>query len=98
VAINIAHQLYYVDVVDLVLKNSNQLETLSNKAMDVVCKEHMTTFHKRLHVCNLSLGSKFLHEAYHEGAQNWKESLKGKTEFELMYQVEHFKCVLISNI
>ncbi len=61
-AIDIAHQLYYVDVVDPTLKDSNQLETLSNKAMDVIHKEHMTTFHKQLHVCDLSLGLEFVHK------------------------------------
>jgi hypothetical protein len=30
--------------------------------MNMVCKEHMTIFHKHLHVCDLSLGPKFLHE------------------------------------
>jgi hypothetical protein len=31
-AINISHQLYYADVVDPILKDLDQLETLSNKA------------------------------------------------------------------
>jgi hypothetical protein len=48
--------------VDLALRDLNQLETLNNKAMDAVQEEHMTVFHKRLHVCDLSLGSKFLQE------------------------------------
>jgi hypothetical protein len=60
VAIDTAHQLYYVDVVDPALKDPSQLETLSNKVMDLVYKEHMTTFHKQLLVCNPSLGLKFL--------------------------------------
>jgi hypothetical protein len=46
VAIDIAHQLYYADVVDLTLRNLDQLETLNNKAMDVIRKKHMTIFHK----------------------------------------------------
>lgn len=55
-AIDIAHQLYYVDVVDLALKNLDQLETLNDKVMDTIHKKHMTIFHKRLLICNLSLG------------------------------------------
>jgi hypothetical protein len=59
VAVDIAHQLYYLDVVDPTLKDPNHLETLSNKAMDAVHKEHMTTFHKLFLICDLSLGLKF---------------------------------------
>jgi hypothetical protein len=44
------------------LRNLDQLETLNNKAMDVIRKKHMTIFHKWLHVCDLSLGLEFLHE------------------------------------
>ncbi len=61
-AIDIAHRLYYANIVDPTLRNTNQLETLSNKAMDVVRKEHMTTFHKWLRVYNPSLGPKFVHK------------------------------------
>ncbi len=48
--------------VDLILKDPDQLEPLNNKAMDVVHEEHMITFHKQLHVCDPSLGLKFMHE------------------------------------
>jgi hypothetical protein len=51
-------------VVDLALRDPNQLETLNNKAMDAVQEEHMTTFHKRLPVCDPSLGPKFLQEVH----------------------------------
>jgi hypothetical protein len=44
--VDTAHQFYYVDVVDLVLRDLDQIETLNNKVMDVVHKEHMTIFHK----------------------------------------------------
>ncbi len=60
--IDIAHQLYYADVADPALRDSDQLETLSNKAMDAIYKEHMTAFHKWLPVCDPSLGPKFLYE------------------------------------
>jgi len=56
VAIDIAHQLYYVAATDLALGNSNKLEILNNKAMDMVCKEHMSVFHNQLPKCNPSLG------------------------------------------
>jgi hypothetical protein len=32
------------------------LVSLSNKAMESVRKEHMTTFHKRLPICDLAFG------------------------------------------
>jgi hypothetical protein len=62
VVINIAHQLYYADVVDPTLRDPDQQETLSNKAMDAIYKEHMTAFHKRLPICDPSLGPNFLYE------------------------------------
>jgi hypothetical protein len=58
--VDTAHQLYYVNVVDLVLKDPYQLEILSNKVMDVVRKEHIISFHKWLPICDLSLGLKFM--------------------------------------
>jgi len=48
VAIDITHQLYYADVMDPTLRDSDQLETLNNKAMDVFHKEHMIIFHKQI--------------------------------------------------
>ncbi len=60
--VDIARQLYYSDVVDPTLRDLNQLETL--KAMDVVQKEYMTTFHKQLPICDPSLGPKFMHKVY----------------------------------
>jgi hypothetical protein len=62
VVVDTPHQFYYVDVVDLALRDLNQLETLNNKAMDMVDKEHMIVFHKQLLICDLSLGLKFLQE------------------------------------
>jgi hypothetical protein len=38
-AINIAHQMYYVDVIDANEWNSNQLESLNTKVMEVYCKK-----------------------------------------------------------
>jgi hypothetical protein len=35
VAIDIAHQMYFADVVDLAKRDPNQLQILSNKAMEV---------------------------------------------------------------
>jgi hypothetical protein len=60
--VDTAHQLYYADVIDLALKDPDWLETLSKKAMDMICKEHMTIFHKQLLVCDPSLGLEFLQD------------------------------------
>jgi hypothetical protein len=60
--IDIAHQLYYANVTNLALRDLNQLETLSNKTMDMVHKGRMTIFHKKLPICVPSLGLEFLHE------------------------------------
>jgi len=38
------------------------LVSLSNKAMESVRKEHTTSFHKRLLVCDLTLGFEFLQQ------------------------------------
>jgi hypothetical protein len=57
-----AHQLYYAEVLDLAFHDSKVLSSLSNKAMENIKKEHMTTFHKRLLVCDPSFGPKFLQQ------------------------------------
>jgi hypothetical protein len=36
--VDITHQLFYADVVDPTLRDLDQLETLSNKTMDVVAR------------------------------------------------------------
>ncbi len=59
VAVDIAHQMYFADVVDLAKRDPDQLQILSNKAMEVVWKEHMMGFHKRLPMCDPSLGPSF---------------------------------------
>ncbi len=51
-----------MDVLDLIFRALEMLASLSNKAMKSVQKEHMTTFHKRLPVCDLVLGAEFLQE------------------------------------
>jgi hypothetical protein len=38
------------------------LALLSNKAMESVQKEHMIAFHKRLHICEPTLGIEFLQQ------------------------------------
>jgi hypothetical protein len=38
------------------------LASLSNKAMESVRKEYMTTFHKRLLLCDPTLGIEFLQQ------------------------------------
>jgi hypothetical protein len=43
---DVACQLYYAKVLDLALCDLEVLPSLSNKAMESVQKEHMTTFHK----------------------------------------------------
>jgi len=57
-----AHRLYYEKVFDLALHDPKVLSSLSNKAMESVRKEHMITFHKKLPICDPSLGPKFLQQ------------------------------------
>jgi hypothetical protein len=52
--INIAHCLYYVDVLDPIFRNPKMLALLNNEAMENAQKEHMTSFHKRLFICDPS--------------------------------------------
>jgi hypothetical protein len=40
------------------------LALLSNKAMESVQKEHMTTFHKKLPICDPTLGPEFLQKIH----------------------------------
>ncbi len=58
--INIAHQMYYVDVIDANEWNSNQLESLNTKVMEVYYKEHIIMLHRCLLVCDPTLDIKFL--------------------------------------
>jgi hypothetical protein len=51
--------MYFADVVDPTKRDPDQLQILSNKAMEVVWKEHMMGFHKRLPMCDPSLGPSF---------------------------------------
>jgi hypothetical protein len=60
--VNATHCLYYANVLDLVFQNPEMLALLSNKAMENVRKEHMTTFHKILLVCDLTLGPEFFQQ------------------------------------
>ncbi len=57
-----AHQLHHAKVLDPVLRDPKVLSSLSNKAMQCVRKEHMTTFQKRLHVCDPSFGPIFFQQ------------------------------------
>jgi len=54
--------LYYVDVPNLALGNPKMLASLSNKAVESVWKEHMTSFHKRLPIYDLALGLEFFQQ------------------------------------
>ncbi len=60
--VDITHCLYYVDVLDPTFCDLEMLAFLSNKAMESVQKEHMIAFHKRLHVCEPTLGIEFLQQ------------------------------------
>jgi hypothetical protein len=40
------------------------MDLLNNKAMESVKKKHMTTFHKRLLVCDPTLGVEFLQQIH----------------------------------
>ncbi len=59
---DVAHCLYYVDVLNPIFHDPKLLAFLSNKAMENVQKEHMIAFHKRLHVCEPTLGIEFLQQ------------------------------------
>ncbi len=77
-AINIAHQMYYVDVIDANEWNSNQLESLNTKVMEVYCKEHIIMFHKCLFMCNPTLEIKFLHHVQMHRNMNSKPKMLRK--------------------
>jgi hypothetical protein len=62
--INTAHYLYYANVPNLTLRDQEILVSLSNKAMESVRKEHMTMFHKRLLICDPTLGVEFLQQVH----------------------------------
>jgi hypothetical protein len=55
--IDIAHYLYYVDVLDLVLWDPQMLALLNNEAMESVQKEH-----KRFFVCDPAFNTKFFQQ------------------------------------
>jgi hypothetical protein len=57
--VDTTHCLYYADVPNPILRDLGTLASLSYKAMENVQKEHMTTFHKRLPVCDPTLDLKF---------------------------------------
>jgi hypothetical protein len=44
------------------LRDPEMLALLSNKVIKSVQKEHMTTFHKRMPICDLALGLEFLQQ------------------------------------
>jgi hypothetical protein len=54
--IDVAHCLYYEKVPNPTFCDLYMLASLSTKAMENVRKEHMITFHKRLPVCDPTLG------------------------------------------
>ncbi len=56
--------MYYANVPNLALQNLEMLASLSNKAMDSVQKEHMITFHKRLPICDPTIGPKFIQQVH----------------------------------
>ncbi len=60
VVIDITHCLYCADVPDPIFQDSEMLALLSNEAMEIVRKEHMTSFRKRLLVYDPSLSAKFI--------------------------------------
>jgi hypothetical protein len=56
------YHMYYVDVFNLHLQDLEHLETLNIKAMDVMKKECMIFFHKRLLVCDPIIDHEFFHQ------------------------------------
>lgn len=61
-ALDTPYQMYFIDVVNPDQWDLDQLKSLSTKVMEVVCKEHMIAFHKCLPMCDLTLGTDFLHQ------------------------------------
>ncbi len=54
------YHMYYVDVLNLHLQDLEHLEMFNIKAMDVMKKECMTFFHKRLKsICSFARGQFF---------------------------------------
>ncbi len=62
VAINMAIKLYYENVPQEGDKSHAKMQKLIEKTMEQMRKEHYLAFCKHLHVCNPSLGIKFLQE------------------------------------
>jgi hypothetical protein len=60
--VNVAYCLNYADVPNPTLCDQKMLVSIINKAMDSVWNEHINVFHKRLHVCDLTLGAKFFQQ------------------------------------
>ncbi len=58
--LDIVCRMYYAKVLDFWLQKQKVLDSLCNKVIESVKKEHMTPFHKKLLVCNPTLGPKFL--------------------------------------
>jgi hypothetical protein len=88
--INIAHQMYYVDVIDANGWDSNQLESLNTKVTEVYCKEHIIMFHKRSHVCDPTLDIKFLHHVQVHHNMNSKPEI-------LMEKLQMLVSAFVSN-
>jgi hypothetical protein len=83
-------------VVDPALCDSEMLSSLSNKAMESVRKEHMTTFHKRFHVCDPSLGPKFLQQVHvHYNMNPYLEIMIEKLQLFVSSQVSNEKKVFL---
>jgi hypothetical protein len=57
-----AHQMYYVDVIDVNEWISNQFDSFNNKVMEVYCKEHIIMFHKQLPMWNPTFDIKVHHD------------------------------------
>jgi len=60
--VDITHYLYYANVLNPTLWDPKMLVLLRNEAIENVQKEHMTTFHKRLLICDPTLCIEFLQQ------------------------------------
>jgi hypothetical protein len=60
IAIDVVVKMYYEEVPDLSQRLASKMQMLMEKAMEHIRKEHLTTFTKRLLVCDPLLGLKFL--------------------------------------
>jgi hypothetical protein len=58
--VDVVVKLYYEEVLNLNQSLASKMQTLVEKAMEYIKKDHLTTFTNHLLVCDPSLGPKFM--------------------------------------